>query len=74
MKAEVDSSTNFSYNQKRHQNSKNKYLDAAFSNIPNDENISVDQSYNSKKENFNATNCNKPNVSISSQIHTRIEQ
>ena len=36
--------------------------------------MSVDQSYNSKKENFDAANCNKPNVSMSSQTHIRIEQ
>ena len=40
----------------------------------NDENISVDQSYNSKKENFDAAKCYEPNVSISSQTHTKIEQ
>ena len=41
-----------------------KYFDAAFSNIPDDENISVDQTYNSKKENFDAANYNVPNVPI----------
>ena len=51
-----------SYDQRRHQNSKTKYFDAAFSNVSNDENISVDQNYNSKKENFDAANCNEPNV------------
>ena len=62
---EVDSSVAYSYDQKRHQNSISKYFDAAFSNIPNeDENISVDQTYNSKKENFDATNYNVPNVPI----------
>ena len=33
VKAEVDSSTTYSYNWKRHQNSKFKYFDAAFSNV-----------------------------------------
>ena len=72
VKAEVDSSITYSYDQRRHQNSKIKYFDAAFSNVPNDENISVEQRYNSEKENFDAANCNKPNVLISSQTHTRI--
>ena len=74
VKAEVDSSTTYAYDQGRHQNSKIKYFDAVFSNVPNDENISVDQSYNSKKENFDAAKCNEPNVSISLQTHTKIEQ
>ena len=34
--------SSYSYDHRRHQNSKSKYFDAAFSNIPNDENISVD--------------------------------
>ena len=50
VKAEIDSSVIFSYDQKRHQNSKSRYFDAAFSNIPDDENSSVDQTYNAKKE------------------------
>ena len=54
--------------------SKIKYFDTVFSNVPNDENSSVDQSYNSKKENFDAAKCNEPNVSISLQTHTKIEQ
>ena len=52
----------------------NQIFDAAYSNVPSDENISIDQNYNSKKENFDAAKCNKPNVSISSQTHTKIEQ
>ena len=40
VKPEVDSSVTYSYDQRRHQNSKTKYFDAAFSNIPDDENIS----------------------------------
>ena len=49
VKPEIDSSVIFSYDQKRHQNSKSRYFDAAFSNIPN-ENIdhSVDHTYNAK--------------------------
>ena len=49
VKPEVDSSVTYSYDQKIYQNSKSKYFDAAFSNVPNEENISVDQNYNSKK-------------------------
>ena len=45
-----------------------------YSNVPNDKNISVDQNYNSKKENVDAAKCNEPNVSISSQTHADIEQ
>ena len=67
VKPEVDSSVTYSYDQRRHQNSKSKYFDAAFSNIPDDENNSVDQTYNSKKENFDAANYNVPNVPIYSQ-------
>ena len=68
MKPEIDSSATYSYDQKRHQNSKSKYFDATFSNVPNDdENISADQTYNSKKENFDAANYNVPNVPMYSQ-------
>ena len=42
VKHEVDSSVTYSYDQRRHQNSKSRYFDAAFSNVPNDENILVD--------------------------------
>ena len=75
VKAGVDSSVSYPYDLKRHQNSKIKYFDAAFSNVSNIENISVDQNCNSKKENFDAANCNKPNVFfIFSQTPTRIEK
>ena len=37
VKPEIDSSVIFSYDQKRHQNSKSKYFDAALSNIPNED-------------------------------------
>ena len=74
VKAGLDSSVTCSYDLKRHQNSKIKYFDAAFSNVPNIENILTDQNYNSKKENFDAANCNKPNVSTFSQTPTRITQ
>ena len=68
VKPEIDSSVIFSYDQKRHQNSKSKYFDAAFSNIPNeDDNHSVDYTYNAKQENFDAANYNVPNVPIYSQ-------
>ena len=66
--SEIDSSVIFSYDQKRHQNSKSKYFDTAFSNIPNeDENHSVDYTYNAKQENFDAANYNVPNVPVYSQ-------
>ena len=52
VKPEVDSSVTYSYDQRRHQNAKSRYFDAAFSNVPNEKNILVDQTVNSKKENF----------------------
>ena len=68
VKPEIDSSVIFSYDQKRHQNSKSKYFDAALSNIPNeDNNHSVDYTYNAKEENFDAANYNVPNVPVYSQ-------
>ena len=67
VKPEIDSSVTFSYDQRRHQNSKSKYFDAAFSNIPTIENNSIDQTFNPKKENFDAANSNVPNVPIYSQ-------
>ena len=39
VKAGLDSSVTCSYDLKRHQNSKIKYFDAAFSNVPNIEDI-----------------------------------
>ena len=42
VKPEVDISVTYSYDQRRHQYSESKFFDAAFSNIPDDENISVD--------------------------------
>ena len=68
VKPEIDSSVIFSYDQKRHQNSKSKYFDAAFSIIPNENNShSVDYTYNAKEENFDAANYNVPNVPVYSQ-------
>ena len=67
VKPEVDSSVTYSYDQRRHLNAKSKYFNAAFSNVPNDDNISVDQKYNARKENFDAANCNAPDVPIYSQ-------
>ena len=50
VKPEIDSSVIFSYDQKGHQNSKSKYFDTAFSNIPNEnDNNSVDYTYNNNK-------------------------
>ena len=56
VKAEVDSSVTYSFDQKRFQNSKSRYFDGKsddFSNI-SDENTSIDKNYNAKKENFDA--------------------
>ena len=36
----------------------------AFSNVPNEENVLIDQTVNSNKENFDAANYNVPNVPI----------
>ena len=55
IKAEVNSSVTYSFDQKKHQI-------AALSNKPTDDNTSVDQIFNSKKQNFDAANCNAPNV------------
>ena len=55
VKAEVNSSVTYSFDQKKHQI-------AALTNKPTDDNISVDKIFNSKKQNFDAANCNAPNV------------
>ena len=55
VKAEVNSSVTYSFDQKKHQI-------AALSNKPTDDNTSVDKIFNSKKLNFDAANCNVPNV------------
>ena len=39
-----------------------KHQTAALLNKPVDDNTSVDKVYNSKKQNFDAANCNVPNV------------
>ena len=39
-----------------------KHQIAALLNKPADDNTSVDKMYNSKKQNFDAANCNVPNV------------
>ena len=68
VKPEIDSSVIFSYDQKRHQNSKSRYFDAAFSNIPNEViDHSVDHTFNAKQDNFDAANYNVPNVPVYSQ-------
>ena len=68
VKPEIDSSVIFSYDQKRHQNSKSRYFDAAFSNIPNESiDHSVEHTYNAKDENFDAANYNVPNVPVYTQ-------
>ena len=40
-----------------------KHKIAALLNKPTDDNTSVDKMFNSKKKNFDASNCNVPNVS-----------
>ena len=75
LRAEVDSLDNHVYDQKKkHQNSRKSYLDVAYSNVPNDNNRLLDQKYNSKKEQFDASNCNKPSGLTHSQTHIKIEQ
>ena len=55
VKAEINSSVTYSFDQRKHQI-------AALLNKPTDDNTSVGKMYNSKKQNFDATNCNVPNV------------
>ena len=74
VKAKVDSLGIYAYDQKKHLNSRTRCFDVAYSNVPNDENSSLDQNYNSKKEHFDATNFNRPSGSTYSQTHTKIEQ
>ena len=74
VRAEVDSLGNYAYDQKKHQNSRKSYLDVAYSNVPNDNNRLLDQKYNSKKEQFDASNCNKPSGLKYSQTHFNIAQ
>ena len=74
LRAEVDSLGNYAYDQKKHQNSRRSYLDVAYSKVPNDENRLLDQKYNSKREQFDASNCNKPRGLINSQTHINIAQ
>ena len=74
VRAEVDSLGIYAYDQKKYQNSRKRYFDIAYSNVPNDKNRSLDQKYNSQKEHFDAANCNKPSGSTNSQTHTKIEQ
>ena len=54
VKAEVDSLGIYAYDQKTHLNSSTRCFDVTYSNVPNDENSSLDQNFNSKKEHFNA--------------------
>ena len=66
VKAEVDSSVIYSFDQKRFQNSKSKYFDEKSDDFSN-KNTSIDKNFNAKKENFDAANYNVPNVPIYSQ-------
>ena len=74
VRAEFDSLDIYANDQKKHHNSRKRYSDGAYSNVPNDENRLLDQKYNSKKEHFDAAYCNKPSGSTNSQTHTKIEQ
>ena len=74
VRAEVDSLGNYAYDQKKHQNSRKRHFDVAYSNVPNNGNRSLNQKYNSKKEHFDCANCNKPSGSTNSQTHTKIKQ
>ena len=62
VRAEVDSLGNYTYDQKKYQNSRKIYLEVAYPKVPNDNNRLLDQKYNSKKEQLDASNCNKPVV------------
>ena len=66
VKAEVDSSVSYSFDQKRFQNSKSRYFDEKSNDFSN-KNTSIDKNFNAKKENFDAANYNVPNVLIYSQ-------
>ena len=55
VKAEVDSSVTYSFNQKRFQNSKSRYFDGKSGDFSN-KNTSIDKNFNAKKENFDAAN------------------
>ena len=55
VEAEIISSVTYSFDQRKPQI-------AALLNKPADDNTSVDKMYNSKKQNFDAANCNIPNV------------
>ena len=55
VKAEVYSSVTYLFDQRKHQI-------AAISKKPTGDNISVNKTFNSKKQNFDAANCNVPNV------------
>ena len=72
LRAEVDSLGSYTYDQKKHQNSRKSYLDVAYLKVPNDNNRLLDQKYNSKKEQFDASNCNKPSGLKHSQTHINI--
>ena len=56
VKAKINnSSVTYSFDQRKHQI-------ATLSNKSTDNNTSVDKMYNSKKQNFDAANCNVPNI------------
>ena len=63
VKAQVNSSVTYSFDQKRFQNSKSRYFDGKSDDFSN-KNTSIDKNFNAKKENFDAANYNVPNVPI----------
>ena len=71
VKPEVESSVTYSYDQRRHQNSKSKYFDAAFSNVPpvRESNLGLPTSEQvlTPLSHFDDANYNVPNVPIHSQ-------
>ena len=66
VKTETDILLTCSFDLKRHWNV-NKYFDAALLGKSIDDNSSVEQAYNSKKENFDDANYNIPNVPVYNQ-------
>ena len=66
VKAEVDSSVTYSFDQRRFHNSKSKYFDGKSDDFSNKK-TSIDKIYNAKKENFDAANYNVPDVPIYSE-------
>ena len=52
VRAEVDSFGIYVYDQKKHQNSRKRYFDVAYSNVPNDKNRSLDHKNTIQRKNI----------------------